>query len=73
MSNNVISNTTVIQTQTAYSNPYSGGGLSDSIQYKTTGDYINESSYKFINIILIGAVTTIMLSKYQPPLLVYSQ
>ena len=72
MSNNVISNTMIIQSQTAYSNPYSGG-LSGSIQYKTTGDYINESSYKFINIILIGAVTTIMLSKYQPSLIVYSQ
>ena len=72
MSNNVISNTTIIQSQSAYSNPYSNG-LSGSISYKTTGDYINESSYKFINIILIGAVTTIMLSKYQPSLIVYSQ
>ena len=69
---NVISNTTIMQSQTAYNNPYSGG-LSGSIQYKTTGDYISESSYKFINIILIGAVTTIMLSKYQPTLLVYSE
>ena len=48
MSNNVISNTTVIHTQTAYSNPYSGG-LSGSIAYKTTGDYIFENNYKFIN------------------------
>ncbi len=69
---NIVSNTTIVQTQTAYNNPYSGG-LSGSIQYKTTGDFINESSYKFINIILIGAVTTIMLSKYQPSLIVYSE
>ena len=73
MSNNVISNTTVIQTQTAYSNPYSGGGLSGSIQYKTTGDFIAENNYKFLNIILVGSVTFIMLANFQPPLLVYSQ
>ncbi len=69
---NIVSNTTVIQSQTAYSNPYSGG-LSGSIQYKTTGDFINESSYKFINIILVASVTFIMLSNFQPPLLVYSE
>ena len=70
---NVISNTMIVQTQTAYNNPYSGGGLSGSIQYKTTGDYINESSYKFINIILVGSVTFIMLANFQPSLIVYSE
>ena len=72
MSNNIISNTTVIQTQTAYSNPYSGG-LSGSIVYKTTGDYIFENNYKFINIILVASVTFIMLSNFQPSLIVYSE
>ena len=72
MSNNVISNTTVIQTQTAYNNPYSGG-LSGSIAYKTTGDFIFENNYKFLNIILVGSVTFIMLANFQPALVVYSQ
>ena len=69
---NIVSNTTIVQTQTAYSNPYSGG-LSGSIQYKSTGDFIAENNYKFLNIILVGAVTTIILSKYQPSLIVFSQ
>ena len=69
---NIVSNTTIVQTQTAYNNPYSGG-LSGSIQYKTTGDYIAESNYKFINIILVASVTFIMLSNFQPSLIVYSE
>ena len=69
---NVIANTTVIQSQIAYSNPYSGG-LSGSIAYKTTGDYIAENNYKFLNIILVGSVTFIMLANFQPSLIVYSE
>ena len=69
---NIVSNTTIVQTQTAYNNPYSGG-LSGSIQYKTTGDYIAENNYKFINIILVASVTFIMLSNFQPSLIVYSE
>ena len=69
---NIVSNTTIVQTQTAYNNPYSNG-LSGSIQYKTTGDYIAESNYKFINIILVASVTFIMLSNFQPSLIVYSE
>ncbi len=69
---NIVSNTTIVQTQTAYNNPYSGG-LSGSIQYKTTGDYIAENNYKFLNIILVGSVTFIMLANFQPSLIVYSE
>ena len=69
---NIVSNTTIVQTQTAYNNPYSNG-LSASIQYKTTGDYIAENNYKFLNIILVGSVTFIMLAIFQPTLLVYSE
>ena len=69
---NIVSNTTIVQTQTAYNNAYSGG-LSGSIQYKTTGDYIAENNYKFINIILVASVTFIMLSNFQPSLIVYSE